>query len=273
MEKIIVGLLVLLQVELAAAILYAVLQKKSITSQRNKGACLVDTSTLIDGRILSIAETGFAPQTMLVHENVLKELQYLADNGDSDKRQRARHGLDVAKRLMEISPRSRIIHASTESSEVDDILLELARKYSGSICTIDFNLNKVAKAEGIPVINVNELAKNLRMNFLPGEKVSLLISQKGNDATQGVGYMTDGTMVVVEQAKKYIGQTVAIEFIRSIQTDAGRMLFAKLIDETVKADTKANPTKQKSSGRSAGTKAAKKQKRNSEDRLVELANQ
>ena len=130
---------------------------------------------------------------------------------------------------------------STAEEGVDERLLNLAKKHGGMICTIDYNLNKVAQVEGIRVLNINELAKSIRMEFLPGERQSLALIQKGQNAQQAVGYTADGTMVVVDGATKRIGTTVDVEIVRSIQTDAGRMLFAKLI-EPKKATTAASPT-------------------------------
>lgn len=272
MEKTIIGLLVLLQAEvLIAAAVYA--RKRGGKHSTARGGCFIDTSVLIDGRIAQVIEAGFGATSMLVPESVLRELQYLADNGDADKRQRARHGLDIVKQLVDSNARVSVFDDTQQDVEVDDQLIALAKKYNGSICTIDFNLNKLASAQGIEVMNVNELAKNLRMNFLPGERVSIAITQKGSTVSQGVGYMSDGTMVVVEQASKLIGQTAAIEFIRSIQTDAGRMLFAKLVgqteESTKKQTTKAQVVKKKTSGRQS---PLRRRDQKPEDRLVELAN-
>ncbi|HEY0965065.1 MAG TPA: TRAM domain-containing protein, partial [Candidatus Saccharimonadales bacterium] len=189
------------------------------------------------------------------------------DGADSEKRSRARHGLDVARSLRELDIVNVTVFEDQKTAHnVDDQLLKLAREHTGSVCTIDYNLNKVAKAEAIRVLNINELAKNLRMNFLPGEKVNIMVTQKGSDAHQGVGYMADGTMVVIEQAKQDIGKMVKVEFIRSIQTDAGRMLFAKKItgkEDDNKAHTAKKVKKRASAGRSP---------RKAEDALVELAN-
>lgn len=191
----------------------------------------VDTSVLIDGRIIPVAQSGFMSSTVLIPRSVVGELQYLADQADHDKRARARHGLDVVNELQQIPGlKIEIFNDSTKAEEgVDNRLLKLAKKYHGSICTIDYNLNKVAQVEGIPVLNVNDLAMNLRMAYLPGEKVMLELTQKGNDSHQAVGHLTDGTMVVVEQASSRVGQKVEIEFIRSLQTAAGKMMFARLV--------------------------------------------
>jgi rRNA-processing protein FCF1 len=206
----------------------------------------VDTSVLIDGRIMAVATSGFITGTLAIPRSVIGELQFLADNADPEKRTRARHGLDIARELQEIPGLDvQLFQDGTKAEEgVDNRLLELAKQYKGAICTIDYNLNKVATVEGIPVCNVNELAKNLRMAYLPGERIMLELVQKGQDSHQGVGYLPDGTMVVVEQASAQVGQAVEIEFIRSLQTAAGKMMFAKKV-ESKKSDTQsAQPVKQ-----------------------------
>ena len=198
-----------------------------------KNMIFVDTSVLIDGRIVAVAESGFIGDTLAIPRSVIGELQFLADNADPDKRSRARHGLDVVKELQSLETVDVLLFQDGSKAEegVDERLLKLAKKHGGSICTIDYNLNKVAVVEGIAVCNVNELAKNLRMAYLPGEKIMIELVQKGQDAHQGVGYLPDGTMVVVEQASGHIGQSVEIEFIRSLQTAAGKMMFAKKVEK------------------------------------------
>lgn len=190
----------------------------------------VDTSVLIDGRITAIAESGFLTRPLYIPRSVVGELQFLADNGDTEKRTRARHGLDIISQLQSMPLIKTVIFPDGVKADegVDNRLLTLAKKHSGSLCTIDYNLNKVAVVEGIEVLNVNELAKSLRMAYLPGEHGMIELTQKGNDQHQAVGHLEDGTMVVVEHAFKQIGTTVEVEFIRSLQTAAGKMMFAKL---------------------------------------------
>lgn len=190
----------------------------------------VDTSVLIDGRIIAIAESGFLTRPLYIPRSVVGELQFLADNADTEKRTRARHGLDVINQLQSIPLIKTVIFADGVRAEegVDNRLLKLAKKHSGALCTIDYNLNKVAVVEGIEVLNVNDLAKTLRMAYLPGEHTIIELTQKGNDQHQAVGHLEDGTMVVVEHAYKQIGSKVEVEFIRSLQTAAGKMMFAKL---------------------------------------------
>lgn len=200
-------------------------------SKKQHMPIFVDTSVLIDGRITSIAESGFITSTLFVPQSVVGELQFLADNADTEKRSRARHGLDIVKELQAMPHvKVEIFHDGMKAEEgVDNRLLKLAKQYNGAICTIDFNLNKVAQTEGIPVLNVNDLAKTLRMSYLPGEKVKLELIQKGNDGHQAIGHLDDGTMVVVEHASSQIGKVVEIEFIRGLQTAAGKMMFARLV--------------------------------------------
>lgn len=236
---IIVAVLLVLLAEVTY--LVAKLPRQTHTKRR---LILVDTSVLIDGRIISIAKSGFISDTLAIPRSVIGELQFLADNADPEKRARARHGLDVVRELQEMDDVSvQILQDGSKASEgVDERLLNLAKKYTGAaVCTIDYNLNKVAVVEGIRVLNVNELAQTLRMSYLPGEKMLLELVQKGQDAHQGVGYLQDGTMVVVEQASKYIGKTVEIEFIRSLQTAAGKMMFARLVAATNKVKQSTSP--------------------------------
>lgn len=201
-------------------------------SRKQSRPILVDTSVLIDGRIIAVAQSGFIGDALVIPRSVIGELQFLADNADHDKRARARYGLDVVKELQSMPHlKVEILQDGSKAEEgVDERLLSLAKKHNAAVCTIDYNLNKVAVVEGITVLNVNELAQSLRMAYLPGEKMLLELVQKGQDAHQGVGYLTDGTMVVVEHANKNIGQTIEIEFIRSLQTAAGKMMFAKPVE-------------------------------------------
>lgn len=192
----------------------------------------VDTSVLIDGRIVAVAQSGFISDTLFIPRSVIGELQFLADNADSEKRARARHGLDIVRELQALDMVNVEIFQDGSRAEegVDERLLKLAKQHGGAVCTIDYNLNKVAQVEQIVVLNVNDLAMSLRMAHLPGEKVTLALTTKGNDNTQAVGHLDDGTMVVVEQAKSKIGSVVEVEVIRSLQTAAGKMMFARLVE-------------------------------------------
>ena len=210
--------------------LLARLPKNSIKSKDR--AILVDTSVLMDGRIVPVAQTGFIGGTLVIPRSVIGELQFLADHADADKRARARYGLDVVTELqaMERVNVELLQDGSHAREGVDDRLLKLAKQHGAVIMTLDYNLNKVAAVEGTEVLNLNELAQSIRMEHLPGEKITLELIQKGQDAHQGVGYLPDGTMVVVEQASAQIGQTLNVEIIRNLQTAAGRMIFAKKIE-------------------------------------------
>ena len=191
---------------------------------------VLDTSGLIDGRIVEIAKAGFVPQHIVVPQFVIAELQFLADHGDSHKRERARYGLDVVRELQDL--RHSEVEIAREKiqqvKEVDDKLVILAKQRSAMLYTTDFNLNKVAQIEGLIVLNVNELAHALRPNLLPGERVAIKLTQVGQDRTQGVGYLDDGTMVVVENASRLVGQQVQTICTRILQTQAGKMMFATL---------------------------------------------
>lgn len=212
----------------------------------------VDTSVLMDGRIVPVAETGFVPGKLVIPRSVVAELQLLADGGDNEKRERARRGLDVVKTLQALDHIVvEILQDGTRTETgVDNQLLSLAKKHHGMICTIDFNLNKVAQVENLRVLNINELAQQLRMTYMPGDRLSLQLKHQGSDSHQAVGHLSDGTMVVVEQARSQIGKTVDVEVIRSLQTHAGRMMFARIIPTAV-AERK-EPVQSSKSARSAG---------------------
>ena len=195
-----------------------------------KKQVLVDTSILIDGRFLAVARTGFINFDILIPRSVVGELQILADGGDDEKRVRARYGLDIISALQNEEKITVSILADGNSAEegVDNRLISLAKKMNADILTADYNLNKVAKVEGSEVLNINELVQSVRADYLPGEKIMLEITQKGNEKKQGIGHLPDGTMVVVENGEGLIGTISEVEFIRSLQTAAGKMMFARL---------------------------------------------
>ncbi len=226
--------LVLLAVTLLilAEVTYLLAKLPKTTVKTKDRAILVDTSVLMDGRIIALAGTGFIGGTLVIPRTVVGELQFLADNADADKRSRARRGLDVITELQAMAGVEVEIlqDGSRAKGGVDEQLLRLAKQHHAVICTLDFNLNKVAVVEGIQVLNINSLAQSLRMSHLPGEQLHIEIVQKGQDAHQGVGYMPDGTMVVVEQASGQIGSTLEVEVTRSLQTAAGRMMFARKVE-------------------------------------------
>ncbi len=242
METIIIVLLLIITVEVTYLL---TVNTKKLSHRKQIRPIFVDTSVLIDGRIIAVAQSGFINDVLNIPRSVIGELQFLADNADNEKRSRARHGLDVVSELQAMpNVKVEIFQDGSRAEEgVDERLLNLAKKYHGSICTIDYNLNKVAQVEHINVLNVNDLAMSLRMAYLPGEKMMLELTQKGQDSHQAVGHLTDGTMVVVEHANNRIGQTVEIEFIRSLQTAAGKMMFAKLVDSKQPVSNVRKPAK------------------------------
>ncbi len=190
---------------------------------------LLDTSVIIDGRVADIARTGFLPGTLLIPRFVLNELQYIADSADSLRRQRGRRGMEVLAELQKTQNVTvRISDIDVEGvREVDDKLVILARQMKCPILTNDYNLNRVAELQGVPILNINELANAVKSVVLPGELMEIQIIQEGKEVNQGVGYMDDGTMVVVESGNKYIGQTKPVTVTKVLQTAAGRMIFAK----------------------------------------------
>lgn len=189
----------------------------------------VDTSALIDGRILNVARTGFIDGDLIVLKSVLRELQLLADGKDSEKRNRARAGLNNVSELERVIEVNTIIEDDGEEFvKVDEQLLKFAKANKGAILTIDYNLIKVAEAEKIQALNVNDLALAVRTEFLPGEKIKLKITEKGSGKGQGVGHLPDGTMVVVDKASGRIGKEITVEFMRYHETSSGKMVFAKI---------------------------------------------
>jgi uncharacterized protein YacL len=224
-----------LQVALLIAILVLVLQQRkqgAVKASTKKGRKMVlDTCALIDGRIIELARLGFVPDELVVPEFILHELQMLADGNDTQKRERARYGLDVVRELQDSSHATVVIdHSVVGDKPTDDKLVSLAKKLDAGLYTTDYNLNKVADIEGVHVLNVNELAQHLRPLALPGERKTVKILQKGSNPKQGVGYLDDGTMVVVDDAMKYINKPVEVEVTRIHQTMAGKMLFANLVN-------------------------------------------
>ena len=191
---------------------------------------LLDTSVIIDGRIADISQTGFIRSTMLVPRFVLTELQHIADSPDSLRRNRGRRGLDLLRRLQKDSRTPvQITDLDIEGvNGVDDKLILLAKQLDCPIVTNDFNLNSVAKLQGVAVLNINELTNAVKTVILPGEAMNVKIIQEGKERDQGVGYLSDGTMVVVENAKQNLDQNVEVTVTKVLQTTAGRMIFARM---------------------------------------------
>ncbi|HKD03589.1 MAG TPA: PIN domain-containing protein [Terriglobales bacterium] len=200
--------------------------------QSKKSYKILDTSVIIDGRIADIAETGFLDGIIVTPQFVLRELQLVADSADSLKRNRGRRGLDILQRLQKVaSLQIQIVEDDFPTiREVDMKLIELAKLYEGKIITNDFNLNKVAQLQGVEVLNINELANSLKPIVLPGEIMKVFILKEGKEYNQGVAYLDDGTMVVVDNARKMIGKTIDISVTSVLQTTAGKMIFGKWDD-------------------------------------------
>jgi len=199
-------------------------------SSRGGRPVLLDTSVIIDGRIADISRTGFIDGEMLVPRFVLNELQHIADSSDALRRRRGRRGLEMLRRLQNDSVTPvRVVDMEIEGvREVDDKLVVLGKRMTCPIVTNDYNLNRVAQLQGVQVLNINELANAVKAMFLPGESLDIEIIQEGKEVGQGVGYLDDGTMVVVEDGKPYIGRQVEVVVTKVLQTAAGRMLFARI---------------------------------------------
>jgi uncharacterized protein YacL len=190
---------------------------------------ILDTSVIIDGRIADIAETGFLDGVLVIPQFVLRELQLVADSADSMKRNRGRRGLDILQRIQKMAHLNvQIVEEDfPQVREVDMKLIELAKVYDCKVITNDFNLNKVAQLHGVEVLNINELANSLKPIVLPGETMRVFILKEGKEYNQGVAYLDDGTMVVVDNAKRMISKTIDISVTSVLQTTAGKMIFGK----------------------------------------------
>ena len=193
---------------------------------------LLDTSVIIDGRIADVAATGFIRGPMIVPHFVLSELQYIADSPDTLRRNRGRRGLEILEQLRRDTP-DKIRFSDMDVPEVrqvDDKLVQLAQRLKCPIVTNDYNLNRVAVLQGVDVLNVNELANAVKTVVLPGETISVDVIQEGREMGQGVGYLDDGTMIVVEQGRLFLGQEIQVVVTKVLQTDKGRMLFAQPLE-------------------------------------------
>jgi uncharacterized protein YacL len=199
---------------------------------RGSSPKLLDTSVIIDGRIADVCETGFVEGVFYVPRFVLQELQRIADSSDPLKRNRGRRGLDILNRMQKSTVNIEMLEMDApETREVDEKLLILSKKHGAKIITNDFNLNKVAEIQGVPVLNINDLANALKPAVLPGELLTIRVIKEGKEAGQGIGYLDDGTMVVVDNGKVYMGQKIEVVVTSALQTAAGRMIFAKKKDE------------------------------------------
>ena len=191
---------------------------------------VVDTSAIIDGRILDTFKTKFLEGKVIIPKFVLKELQQIADSADPIKRQRGRRGLEILHSIQKEVGQDITLHDEEfpETPEVDAKLVKLAKLLEAKILTVDFNLNRVANLQGIKVLNINELANALKPVVFPGEEMRVKLIKEGKEHNQGVGYLDDGTMIVVEEGRRMLGQEVGVVVTSVLQTQAGRMIFAKL---------------------------------------------
>lgn len=194
---------------------------------------VLDTSVIIDGRIFDLCQTGFIEGPLVIPNFVLDELRHISDSADSIKRTRGRRGLDIINKIQkELNIEVQNYEGDfPEIQEVDIKLLKLAQKLNGKVVTNDFNLNKVAEFRGVPVLNINELANAIKPVVLPGEELKLAVVKDGKESGQGIGYLDDGTMIVVEGGRKYVGQQITTIVTSVLQTSAGRMIFAKKDNE------------------------------------------
>jgi uncharacterized protein YacL len=220
-------------------------------SKQTKGArpMLLDTSVLIDGRINDVAATGILESQLIVPRFVLHELQAVADSSDKLKRNRGRRGLDMLAKLQGTEHADVILydsHTREESTEVDQRLVALAKELNGRILTNDFNLNKVAQLRGVDVVNINDLANALKPVVLPGERMMVRLVKPGETPGQGVGYMEDGTMVVVEQGRNHLNEEVEFVVTSALQTSAGRMIFGRMPDSPAPAGATGGARKPRS---------------------------
>jgi uncharacterized protein YacL len=192
---------------------------------------ILDTSVIIDGRILDLLQTGFIEGKILIPNFVLEELRHIADSSDSLKRNRGRRGLDILNEIQkQLSVPVEIVDFTTKQQmEVDSMLLKMAEKLDAFVVTNDFNLNKVAEFQGVRVLNINELANAIKPVVLPGEEMKVTVIKSGKENGQGIAYLNDGTMIVVEGGNRYIGETMDVVVTSVLQTSAGRMIFTKII--------------------------------------------
>ena len=223
-------------------VLYGVFNTKKFNpkvTKAMKSSVVLDSCAVIDGRVVELAKLGFLPNQVIVPEFIVKELQLLADGRDAHKRERSRYGLQVIQELQALNNLIvNIDKLDPNMRTVDEKLVELAKKRSADLYTTDYNLNQVASIVGVTVLNVNELAHALRPVVLPGEIIEIVIKQSGTNKDQGVGYLDDGTMIVVDNAIKDIGKKITVNVGKSHQTVAGKMLFAtKVVNKNYRNNT------------------------------------
>ncbi|MGH4120693.1 PIN/TRAM domain-containing protein [Clostridium sp.] len=210
---------------------------KKTKGYTNENPKVLDTSVIIDGRIFDICQTGFVEGPLIIPTFVLEELRHIADSSDGLKRNRGRRGLDILNKIQkELNIEVEIWEKDfPDIAEVDSKLLKLAQVLNGKVVTNDFNLNKVAEFQGVPVLNINELANAVKPVVLPGEEMKIQVMKDGKESGQGIAYLDDGTMIVVEGGRRYIGENIVVIVTSVLQTAAGRMIFAKNKDTVVKS--------------------------------------
>jgi uncharacterized protein YacL len=243
------------------SVLGGIFSDKNLTKRDYK---VLDTSVIIDGRIADVAETGFLGGTLIIPQFILTELQQVADSPDSSKRQRGRRGLDMLQRLRNNSKIDiQIIETDFPAvKEVDLKLIELGKQLEAVIVTNDFNLNKVSQLRGVSVLNINELANALKPVVLPGEAMRVFVLKEGKEYNQGVAYLDDGTMVVIDHARRLIGKTADIAVTSVLQTTAGKMIFGRLWEEGLEnGETSAENQLNIHDSRSAGFRKATRELR------------
>lgn len=207
----------------------SVIKEKKSKQSKKSFPKVLDTSVIIDGRIFDICETGFIEGPLIIPNFVLDELRHISDSADSLKRVRGRRGLDILNKIQkELSIETQIWEGDfPKIAEVDSKLLKLAQNLEGKVLTNDYNLNKVAEVQGVPVLNINDLSNAIKPVVIPGEEMVVDIVKDGKEESQGVAYLDDGTMIVVEDGRRYMGKTIAVLVTSVLQTSAGRMIFAK----------------------------------------------
>lgn len=194
---------------------------------------IIDTSAIIDGRILDVIRCGFIDGDILIPQGVINELQVVADANDSVKREKGQRGLDILNQLYDLNYPTRVIHPTKSHSDIDTLLIKLAQQHHAHVITTDYNLNKVCHVQGITALNVNDLSEAIKPNVHQGDRLNILLTKMGKEPGQGVGYLDDGTMVVVDNAKKLIGQQVNLEVVSLLQTSSGRIVLRNIMKKTL----------------------------------------
>lgn len=259
-NQLFIALFIMSAINMVGLMYLVVHQLRSRRLHVAQGSILLDSSALMDGRIIDVASTGVLTADLIVPRSVIREMQLLADKADHEKRDRARAGLDNIAKLqaMDVVSVNIVNDGLVDAGGVDERLLALAQKYQAAIATVDYNLNKVARTISVTVINVNELAQLLRAKLIPGEQADIKLIQEGSSREQAVGYSDDGTMIVVENGKHFVGQTVKIEVVRLLQTEAGRMIFANIVPSKEKPAKTNRTTAKTKVARSVSSKTTRK---------------